>query len=184
MRREASSGNPSRSNMNATSACASPGRSSTSIRSAAICASKISRWLFEDMYSPAPIEKTSASVAAMPLMSTVYVSFDAAATTLTTARMLVTPSCRPNTTSRTSARRFASFRSSSRCVRSQALSSNGRSAVGWRIRRPGPAHRRPLRAAARPASMRSRRPRGSRRCSRGCAGREPRRRCGSRAGIR
>jgi len=53
---------------------------------------KISRWLFDDMYSPAPMEKTSASVAAIPLMSTVYVSLDAAATTLTTARMLVTPS--------------------------------------------------------------------------------------------
>src|SRR5260221_688538 len=82
------------------------------------------------MYSPAPIEKTSASAAAIPAMSTAPVSCVAPATVLTTARMLVTPSCAPKTTSRISPRRSASRRSSPRCSASQRGSLKGRPGVG------------------------------------------------------
>src|SRR5437762_7065114 len=82
------------------------------------------------MYSPAPIEKTSASAAAIPAMRTAPVWCVAPATVLTTARMLVTPSCAPKTTSRISPSRSASRRSSPRCSASQRASLKGRSGVG------------------------------------------------------
>src|SRR5207249_9099932 len=74
---------------------------------------KISRWLFELMYSPAPIEMISASAAAMPATSTGNCWLVAVATVMTTMRMLVTPSCAPKIASRTSLSRSASRRSRS-----------------------------------------------------------------------
>src|SRR5438270_1552870 len=73
------------------------------------------------MYSPAPIEMTSAIAAAIPATSTAYWLLVAVATVITTARMLVTPSCAPKIASRTSLSRSASRRSSLRWSASHFL---------------------------------------------------------------
>ena len=113
--------------MYATSASDSPGRSSTSVRSPATWASKISRWLFEPMYSPAAIEKTPASAAAMPATMTANGSPVAPATVATTASVETMPSCAPNTTSRASPSRALLRRSSARCA---AIQSRGYAEAG------------------------------------------------------
>ena len=115
----AGSARPSFSSMYATSASDSSGRSWTSRRSFSICARKISRWLRELMYSPAAMERTSASAAAIPATRTVYWCVVAVATVMTTTRMLVTPSCAPKMASRTSLSRSASRRSAARWSASQ-----------------------------------------------------------------
>jgi hypothetical protein len=74
------------------------------------------------MYSPAAIERISASAAAIPATRTAYCCVVAVATVMTTARMLVTPSCAPKIASRTSLSRSASRRSSRRCSATHRLS--------------------------------------------------------------